>query len=125
MNAEQADRTDEPLILLRGPLADLQRAADLLAEHGFESAIGRPQGEACGSCAPKLWLAVARDDAAAARAVLEGDWRAGLDANQIEASERAAGIVIDPDAAETTCPACLATFTTGPKECPDCGLHIG
>ncbi|MBI5503281.1 MAG: hypothetical protein HY899_00655 [Deltaproteobacteria bacterium] len=117
--------TEELTIVLRGPLADLQRAAELLAEQGVESVIGKTDGDGCGSCAPKLWLGVARDDVQAAVAVMEGDWRAGLDPHQIEALERAAHIVIDPDAAETTCPACLTTFATGPTECPDCGLRIG
>ncbi len=121
---QETEPTVDAVIVLRGPLADLQRAAELLAECGVESAIGRHEGDGCGSCAPKLWLAVASDDAQAALASLDGDWRSGLDPHQIEALERAAHIVIDPDAAETTCPACLTTFVTGPEECPDCGLRI-
>jgi len=37
----------------------------------------------------------------------------------------AADIVLDFDAEEMTCPACLTTFATGPDRCPDCGLSFG
>ena len=34
--------------------------------------------------------------------------------------------VVDLDAEETQCPACLATFATaGVSRCPDCGLNFG
>jgi hypothetical protein len=48
-----------------------------------------------------------------------------MDPGQFEAAARASEVVIDPDAPETTCPACLTTFATGPSECPDCGLFLG
>ncbi|HYC53952.1 MAG TPA: hypothetical protein VEL28_03340 [Candidatus Binatia bacterium] len=117
---------DDPdaAIVLRGPLADLQRAAHRLEENGIDCAIVRPQ-DVAGCCATTLYLAVARDDAPAAYAVFDQDWRKGLSPEQIEALEAASGIVLDPDAPETTCPACLTTFATGPKSCPDCGLSLG
>ena len=35
-------------------------------------------------------------------------------------------IVLDLDAEETQCPACLTTFATaGVTRCPDCGLNFG
>ena len=33
--------------------------------------------------------------------------------------------VVDFNQEEMTCPACMHTFPTGPKECPDCGLFLG
>lgn len=129
MEIEQDEQAVEAVIVLRGPLADLQRAAELLEDHGVDAVIGKTEADDCGSCgpscAPKLWLAVASEDVAAALAALDGAWRSGLDPHQIEALEKAAQIVIDPDAAETTCPACLTTFPTGPRDCPDCGLRLG
>jgi hypothetical protein len=115
---------DDVIVVLQGPLADLQRAAALLREHGIDAAIGNTEG---GACCPtsKLWLAVAREDAPAAAEVFDRDWRAGLDDAQLAALDAASRIVIDPDAAETTCPACLTTFATGPKQCPECGLGLG
>ena len=119
---------EETVIVLQGPLADLQRAAARLREHGIEAVIGSPEADACCStntCSPsKLWLAVARGDAQAAAEVFDRDWRSGLDAEQLAALDAAARIVIDPEAPETTCPACLTTFATGPTVCPECGLGL-
>jgi len=114
---------EETVIVLQGPLADLQRAAARLHEHGIEAEIGSPEGDGCCSTS-KLWLAVAREDAQAAAEVFDRDWRSGLDAEQIAALDAASRIVIDPDAPETTCPACLTTFATGPTKCPECGLGL-
>lgn len=72
-----------------------------------------------------MWLAVASTDVPASFTALSDDWKSALDPAQQAAAEAASNIVIDPDAPETTCPACLTTFTTGPQECPDCGLCIG
>ena len=120
---------DDPAVavVLRGGLADLQRAGDRLGEHGIEAAIVRAPGDddAGGCCSTKLYLVVAREDAAAAFAVFDSDWRRGLSEEQVAALEAASAIVIDPDAPETTCPACLTVFATGPTECPDCGLALG
>jgi hypothetical protein len=121
-NEPQVD--GETVIVLQGPLTDLQHAAARLREHGIEAAIGSPDAEGCCSTS-KLWLAVAREDAAAAAEVFERDWRSGLDPEQLAALEAAAQIVIDPDAPETTCPACLTKFATGPTQCPECGLGLG
>jgi len=114
----------EAVIVLQGPLAELQRAAVLLKQHGIAAVIGSSDADGCCST-PKLWLEVAREDAQPAVEVFDRDWRAGLDEEQIAALEAASGIVIDPEAHETTCPACLTTFATGPIECPECGLRIG
>jgi len=40
---------------------------------------------------------------------------------EIAAAER----VVDLDQDEITCPACLATFPSGARACPDCGLNLG
>ena len=66
-------------------------------------------------------LAVASQDEPQAKATLDAAWL-----NHLDAAERdAANIVLDFGADEMTCPACLTTFATGPKECPDCGLFLG
>jgi hypothetical protein len=123
------DREHEPqaapgtVIVLHGPLADLQRAATRLREHGIDSLIASPDADGCCST-KKLWLAVAAEDAQAAAEVFDRDWRSGLDAEQLAALDAASRIVIDPDAPETTCPACLTTFATGPASCPECGLGL-
>ena len=123
-----ASPIDDPevAVVLSGAIADLQRAADRLEQNGVESAIVSAQTQdANGCCSTKLYLVVAREDAPAAFEVFDSDWRRGLSEEQVAALEAASHVVIDPDAAETTCPACLTTFATGPTECPECGLAIG
>jgi hypothetical protein len=117
----------EAVVVMGGVLADLQRAGDRLSQHGIDAEIVRGPGEdAAGNCcAPKLYLTVAREDAAAAMAVFDQVWKRGLSDEQIAALEAASQIVLDPNALEMTCPACLTTFATGPAECPDCGLALG
>ena len=68
-----------------------------------------------------MWLAVASLDAQRATGLLDASWHAHLE----EGQRVAAAIVLDFDAPEMTCPACLTTFATGPESCPDCGLFIG
>lgn len=122
--AESGGGDEGTVVVLQGPLADLQRAAARLREHGIDAAIASPDGDGC--CAKtKLSLAVAREDVEAAAALFDRDWRAGLDPEQIAALDAASRIVIDPEAPETTCPACLTTFATGPSKCPECGLGLG
>jgi hypothetical protein len=113
-------------VVLSGQLGNLQSAGDRLGENGIQAQVVRGPGEdGPGCCSAKFYLVVAREDAPAALAVFDKDWRRGMSDEQIAALEASAQIVIDPDAAETTCPACLTTFATGPAECPDCGLVIG
>ncbi|HYB98660.1 MAG TPA: hypothetical protein VEC57_05940 [Candidatus Limnocylindrales bacterium] len=115
----------EAAVVLRGPLSDLQRAAERLESSGIDCAIVRPQQDAAGCCSTTLYLAVARDDVPAAYALFDREWRRGLTPEQLAALDAASDVVLDPDAPETTCPACLTTFATGPAACPDCGLALG
>jgi len=119
-----SEETQEAAVVLKGPLPDLQRAAEMLERHGIASAIVSPDAD-CSSCSPVMWLAVAPHNVSACLDVFRNDWRSGLDPEQLEAANAADAITIDPDAAEQTCPACLTRFATGPTECPECGLCIG
>ena len=126
-SVDAASLPDDPdiAVVLRGPLAELQRASERLTASGIDCEIVRPPADPSGCCSPSMFLVVARDDAPSAYQVFDQDWRRGLSAEQIAALEAAAEIVIDPDAPETTCPACMTTFATGPAACPDCGLALG
>jgi hypothetical protein len=116
----------EITVVMRGALADLQRGCDRLDQRGIDSTIVRGDtDDGAGCCSTKLYLVVAREDAPHAFAVFDSEWKRGLTGEQIAALEAASEVVIDPDAPETTCPACLTTFATGPGECPDCGLALG
>ena len=66
-------------------------------------------------------LAVASQDVERAKEALEARWMEHLDA----AERESAAIVLDFGADQMTCPACLTTFATGPRECPECGLFLG
>ncbi|HEY2774242.1 MAG TPA: hypothetical protein VGK20_09345 [Candidatus Binatia bacterium] len=119
---------DDPdiAIVLRGGVSDLQRAAESLAANGITSEIVKATEEDGGGCCREaIYLVVAREDAPSSFAVFEADWKRGLTDEQAAALEAASAIVVDPDAAETTCPACLTTFAALLAECPDCGLVLG
>lgn len=68
-----------------------------------------------------MWLAVAGPDLPAARAALDEHWARDLDPRERAASE----LVVDFDAEETTCPACLTSFAPTDPRCPSCGLRFG
>ena len=53
--------------------------------------------------------------------VLEGQWQQGLSPEEIAATE----MVVDFDAEQTTCPACMTTFKPDAPMCPGCGLRFG
>ena len=67
-----------------------------------------------------MWLAVASQDVQRAKEVLEASWMDGLDLEQQAIAEG----VLDFNAEEMTCPACLTSFATGPTACPECGLQL-
>ena len=52
--------------------------------------------------------------------MLDARWRDGLDEDQ----QAIADGVLDFNAEEMTCPACLTSFATGPEACPECGLQL-
>jgi hypothetical protein len=117
----------EVVPLMRGSVADLQRAAEVLERYGIEAGLVKSSDtDASGCCSTTIYLVVARDDAPAALSVFDEEWKRGLTEEQLAALEAAATVIADDgDPNEITCPACLTTFATGPTECPECGLSIG
>ncbi|MCA8981916.1 MAG: hypothetical protein H6831_16265 [Planctomycetes bacterium] len=68
-----------------------------------------------------MQLAVAGEDRLEAARAVDDHW-----ARDLSDAERAATeMVIDLDADEATCPACMTTFKTGIDRCPGCGLRLG
>lgn len=53
--------------------------------------------------------------------VIQDQWKAGLSEEEAATTE----LVVDFDAEETTCPACLTTFRPEVFTCPGCGLRFG
>lgn len=112
--------------IMRGSVAELQRAAGLLERSGIECTLVQASDtDASGCCSKTIYLVVATGDVPAARAVFDSDWKRGMTAEQIAALEAAAALCTDPEAESMTCPACLTSFPDGPTECPECGLSIG
>ena len=66
-------------------------------------------------------LAVAGQDVESALVIIESRWRSLLEGEQAASAD----IVLDFSAEQMTCPACLESFSTGPEECPSCGLYLG
>lgn len=60
-------------------------------------------------------------DLADSAVVIQDQWKAGLSEEEAAATE----LVVDFDAEETTCPACLTTFRPDVFTCPGCGLRFG
>lgn len=110
----------EVAVLAEAGLRELKEKQRVLHEAGIEAGIIRPPNAACTTCALKLWLAVPPEDAERAVAALQADWYRKATPEQ----RRAAAEVVDHNAPEITCPACGATFATGPTECPSCGLAL-
>lgn len=110
----------EVAILAEAGLRELKKKQQVLREAGIEAGIIRPPEAQCKTCALKLWLAVAPEDLERAAAALQADWYR----NATPEERQAASLVVDHNAPEITCPACGATFPTGPSECPSCGLAL-
>lgn len=68
-----------------------------------------------------MQLAVASEDKFEAARAVDDHWARDLSPEERAATE----MVIDLDADEATCPACLTTFKTGILRCPGCGLRLG
>jgi hypothetical protein len=116
----------EIAVVLGGSLADLQRAGDRLGDEGIDAQIVRgPETDGGGCCSTKLYLVVAREDAQAALAVFDREWRRGLSEEQLAALDAAMASQAGSDTDAMTCPACLTPFDVDATECPDCGLALG
>lgn len=72
-----------------------------------------------------MWLAVANQDVPEASALLaelaDAELRAAI---PDEGVRRAATAIVDLDADQTTCPACLASVPHGATRCPGCLLRF-
>ncbi len=68
-----------------------------------------------------LELAVASEDLADSAELLQDNWKTGLSPEEVAAAE----MVVDFDAEQTTCPACMTIFTPDAPMCPGCGLRFG
>ena len=116
---------EDMVTLQRGPLGDMRHLEALLREERIAVRISADEQSCSKSCCPSNFLLeVSRDDAAEAAKIIEAEYRrqTRLDDHQAPAP---ADAVFNPEAAETTCPACGHRFPPTSAECPDCGLNFG
>ena len=115
---------EEMVQLQRAPLADLRHLEALLAEERIAVRISAEEGGCKKGCGPPMFvMEVSKTDAQDAARIVEQEYRrlTGLD----DHAPVAADAVFNPEAEETTCPACGFKFPPTTTECPDCGLNFG
>lgn len=115
---------EDLVVIHRGPLGDLRRLEALLKEERIATRVSADEQSCSKSCCPSNFLLeVGRDDAPEAARIVEAEYRrqTRLDDHGPLNSEA----VFNPEAAETTCPACGYRFPPTSSECPDCGLNFG
>ncbi len=115
---------EEMVVVQRGPLADLRHLESLLGEERIAVRITAEEGGCKKGCGPpNFLLEVRKDDAPDASRIVEQEYRrmTSLDDHQPVATDA----VFNPEAEETTCPACGFRFPPSTTECPDCGLNFG
>jgi hypothetical protein len=110
----------ELAVIAQGDASYLQELADVLEAAEIEARVVAPEDCDTG-CAPRLLLVTLPENLDAARSALEAHWNDDLD----DDAKAAVSTVVDLDAAEATCPACMNTFPTDATRCPECGLNFG
>ncbi len=68
-----------------------------------------------------LELAVASENLADGIELMQDSWKSNLSPEEIASTE----MVVDFDAEQTTCPACMTIFRPETPMCPGCGLRFG
>lgn len=126
---------DDIITVFKAPLLDVKRLEKQMQREnigtliwGEKSSCGKGCGKSCGG-GGDLELRVRREDAMAAMALLEDDFKRQTASHDMH--NAVADYGFDPEDAENSCPACGCTFSVhsqgGRQEltCPDCGLCFG
>lgn len=122
---------DDIVTIFKASLADVKRIERQLARENIGTLIwGDKPSCGKGCCGGgDLELRVRREDAGAAMAVIEADFRRQTASH--ESHSAVADYVVDLANSQNSCPACGATFSLDPRHasqgvtCPDCGLCFG
>jgi hypothetical protein len=115
-----ADTPEELVVLAQGSFEPLSEMREALVAAGIRAELARAPGEQQPGAPPQVVLVCASADKPMATQVLTAHW-AGDSAEAVAA----AGHVIDLDAEQATCPACMTSFPTDATRCPGCGLRLG
>ncbi|MCK5229187.1 MAG: hypothetical protein KAR13_02915 [Desulfobulbaceae bacterium] len=121
----QITTKDKLVTIQGGPLPNMKHFEKLLASARIGTLMVG-EGKSCkGGCCPSTFrLLVREEDAYDAMEILNQDHDKTTALEQHDTNLDDA--IFNPNAAETTCPACGHTFTaTSDMTCPDCGLCFG
>lgn len=112
---------DDIVTIHKAPLADLKKMEAAFARENIGMMIvGDGGGCNKGCCPTNFSLQVRREDAEAAYALVQEDFRQVTAIDDHDTSTSHA--VFNQEASHATCPACGFEFETTTTTCPDCGL---
>lgn len=115
---------DDIVTIHKGTLADLKKLeAAFVRENIGMMIVGDEGGCNKGCCPSTFYMQVRREDAQAAFALIQDDFRqsTGLEEYDTRHSEA----VFNEGEGQAICPACGFEFETSTTTCPDCGLCFG
>lgn len=124
--------TDEIVTIFKAPLADIKRIEQQLKRENIGTLVlgDKPScGKGCCGGGGELELRVRREDAMAAMAVIEDDFKRQTASHEMQSA--VADYVVHLEGDENCCPACGCTFSMASQRggqgltCPDCGLCFG
>lgn len=118
---------DDIITIFKASLLDIKRLEPQLQKENIGTVVWGDK-PACGKgcCGGgDLELRIRREDAMAAMAVIEADFKRQTACDGIHSAVVDYGF--DPEVGENCCPACGCRFRTGAQAltCPDCGLCFG
>jgi hypothetical protein len=116
--------TADKVMIGKAPVAAANSLKMRLAALDIEVALAHNHATcSSGSCGTQLEVWAHKDDVAEIQRLLEGQWRAQMEAMGYD--PELATKVFDPEQEKATCPACATEFSTAQSECPECGLNFG
>ncbi len=115
-------RADDDVVTIhKGTLADLKKLEKAFARENIGMVIVGDEGGCNKGCCPStFFLQVRREDAQAAFALIQEDFRQVTGLEDFDTSLTDA--VFNEEEGQATCPACGFEFETSTTTCPDCGL---
>ena len=114
--------TEQVAGIVQGGAEELSKLGAVLTAAAIPHDIIEHPDCASGGCGPQLVLVTPVDQVEAAREAIEAHWNGELPDDERFAAEA----VVDLDADEATCPACMTPFpTSDTSRCPECGLNFG
>lgn len=122
---------DDIVTIFKAQLSDVKRIEQQLLRENIGTLVWGDKASCGKGCCGGggLELRVRREDAMAAMAVIEADFKHQTASHEMQSA--VADYVVDSEKSENCCPACGCTFFMDHQEesqvltCPDCGLCFG